>query len=535
MGRRRRDRESPVDPDQCAAGARVQPAAMTETVASGAEQPDVFALLEDPATHGLSGTVTRIDTHGAAVFLAGADVYKVKRAVRFAFMDFATLERRRAACAAEIAVNRDNAPGLYLGVVPITRAAGALRLGGAGEVVEYAVHLRRFDEAATLDRLAARGSLGAALLDQLARTVAAMHGRAPPRDGGPATQALRTVLTDTLAELAQRPDLFAPERTAALAASLLAAFDAVAPLLRRRAARGLVRRCHGDLHLGNLALIDGAPVPFDAIEFDEAIATSDILYDVAFLLMDLCERGLRADANRLLNRYLAAMPDEKLHIEGLAALPLCLALRAAIRAKVLAAQHRDEAALTYAAAAAGFLDVVPPRLVAVGGLSGTGKTTLADAIAPALGRAPGALHLRSDVERKRLLGVAEAERLPPDGYRPEVTRAVYARLRDVAEAGLRAGQAVVVDAVCQRPEERAALAAIAARTGVAFTGLWLEAPLAVLQHRVDARRGDASDATAAVVAQQAARDGGDIAWHRLEAGGAPQAVAANARAVLSRG
>jgi uncharacterized protein len=444
----------------------------------GHDQRDVFAFLQDPRTYGLSALVTRIDTHGAAVFLAGRNVYKVKRAVRFPFMDFSTLEKRHAACEAEIAVNRGNAPDLYLGVVPITRDGDVLRLVGDGQVIEWAVHLRRFDENATLDRLAAKGPLGSELIDKLAQAVVAAHRRAAPRDGPGATRALRRLLKETADELGGDLDLFPSQPVAAFGDALIAAFDRAEPLLLRRGAQGQVRRCHGDLHLGNLVLIGEAPVLFDAIEFDEAIATSDILYDLAFLLMDLCERGLRADANRLMNRYLLLSDDVPFQIEGLAALPLFLSLRAAIRAKVIAAllrlkpwkaNLRDEAR-TYFDAAVRFLAPVPPLLVAIGGLSGTGKTKLAAAIAPALGRAPGALHLRSDVERKRLFAVAETARLPGEAYRAEVSARVYARLHDLAEGALRAGQAVIVDATHQRPAERAAIAVLAARAGAPFFG-----------------------------------------------------------------
>lgn len=491
----------------------------------GSPSQAVFALLQDPRTHGLSEPVTRIDTHGAAVFLAGPDVYKVKRAVRFPFMDFSTLAKRRAACEAEITVNRANAPGIYLGVVPITREGGGLRLGGDGEVVEWAVHLRRFDETATLDRLAAKGPLGAGLIDALALAVADAHRRAPRRDGAAATRTLRRLLVETADALVEAGALFDAEAAAAYGAALVARFDHAEPLLLARAARGQVRRCHGDLHLGNLALIDGAPVLFDAIEFDEAIATCDVLYDLAFLVMDLCERDLVADANRLLNRYLGAAEDAELQIAGLAALPLFLSLRAAIRAKVLVAQLRQtdaapdlgRQARAYFAAAQRFLAPPPPVLVAVGGLSGTGKTALAARLAPMLGAAPGALHLRSDVERKRLSGVAETERLDALAYRPAAAQAVYRRLASLAEAGLRAGQAVIVDATHQRPETRAAIAAVAVRARTGFVGLWLDAPTEVRARRVADRRGDASDADAAVVAAQANQDVGAVDWPRLDA------------------
>jgi aminoglycoside phosphotransferase family enzyme/predicted kinase len=492
----------------------------------GDDQHAVFAFLADPATHGSGEPVVRIDTHGACVFLAGPDVYKVKRAVRFPFMDYSTLEARHRACDAEIAVNKDNAPQLYLGVVPITRHDDALRLGGDGEAVEWAVHLRRFDENATLDRLAERGELGLDLVPDLAAAVLAAHRRAPIRDGRAATAALTAQARDTLDDLARHPDLFPPSDVATVRAALERLLSTATPLLIRRGERGQVRRCHGDLHLRNVALIDGRPVLFDAIEFDEAIATCDVLYDLAFLLMDLWERGLRRVANLLLNRYLWACEDEDLQIAGLALLPPFLALRAAIRAKVAAELARlspdarasaSADARRYFDAARGFAGAQPARLVAVGGLSGSGKSTLAARLAPSVGRPPGAVHLRSDIERKRLFGVGELDRLPEEAYSAGQSDRVYRRLRMLAAIGLHAGQGVVVDAVHQREDERGAIAAMAAGEGVPFSGLWLDAPATTLRDRVAARHGDASDATPAVVDAQAARDLGALTWDRLDA------------------
>ena len=288
----------------------------------GDNQNAVFEFLQNPRTYGLREPVTRIDTHGAAVFLAGPDVYKVKRAICFPFMDFSTLERRRAACEAEIAVNRHNAPFLYRGVIPITRDGQYLQLAGEGEVVEWAVHMRRFDENATLDHLADRGVLGPPLIEKLASAIAASHRRAPCKDGDAATRVLHRLLRETANELAGFPNLFPTEQRRPYAIMLEEAFDAIEPLLLRRGALGYIRRCHGDLHLGNIVLIGGEPILFDAIEFDEAIATTDILYDLAFFLMDLWERGLYADGNKLLNRYLVKCEDRLLQLEGLAALPL---------------------------------------------------------------------------------------------------------------------------------------------------------------------------------------------------------------------
>ena len=505
-----------------------------------ADQEAVFALLADPATHGVDGSVARIDTHGAAVFLAGADVYKVKRAVRFSFMDFSTLEKRRRACARELELNRATAPALYLGLTPIVRREGALHLGGEGEVVEWAVHMARFDETATLDQVLSRQGLSPPLIAALAQAVAAAHARAPVITGGSGRE-LRAVARNVVAGLREAPDLLPPGRVSALEAGFLEAFDRLEPLLARRAKAGEVRRCHGDLHLRNIALIDGAPVLFDALEFDEALASIDRLYDLAFLLMDIALKGQGFAANGLLNRYLIACGAAPPY-DGLAALPLFLALRAAIRAQVgaAAAAFRDpagraqagEEARAYLAFAEEALAPRPVKLVAVGGLSGSGKSTLAAALAPHLGPLPGAVHLRSDVERKRLHGTPELERLPQEAYSIEATQQVYATLRARAEAILAAGHGVIVDAVHQRPDERAEIAAIAHESGVDFLGLWLEAPVEALAGRVEARRGDASDATAEVVRWQAGREAGPLDWVRLDSTQAPAPLLAQARALV---
>jgi uncharacterized protein len=508
-----------------------------------ADQDAVFAFLTDPATHGLTTPVSRVDTNAAAVFLAGPDVYKVKRAVRFPFMDLSTLDKRRAACESEVAVNRRYAPDLYRGVVPVTRdAAGSFHLGGDGEVVEWVVHMRRFDEGKTLDLVADRGELTQEIIRRLAATVIDSFASAEIRDGKAATEALHGVVTETTESLMERREVFEPPGAAAFAEAMRAQFEQLRPLLLARGERGHVRRGHGDLHLRNIALIDDNPVLFDAIEFDESIATIDVLYDLAFLLMDLWERELRFEAGLVLNRYLWKSASLKEELEGLAALPLFLALRAAVRAKVEALRfvtvsHAGEArasALRYFDRAVRFLEPSPPRLIAVGGFSGTGKTTLARAVAWRIGRPPGAVHLRSDIERKRQMGVDEFDRLPPAGYEPGVTERVFAALRDQAETALKAGQCVIVDAVHKTPEERRLVAAVAENLGVPFTGLWLTAPVEVLIGRIAHRRADASDANAAVVMLQADEPSGEIDWTALDASRPIGAIAAAALREVER-
>jgi uncharacterized protein len=492
-----------------------------------ASQEAVFRFLADPRTHGLSAPVGRVDTAAAVVFLAGPDAYKVKRAVKFPFMDLSTLDKRRSACEAEIAVNRASAPGVYLAALPITRSGGPLAIGGKGETVEWLVHMRRFDENLTLDRVAARSGVTEDVIDKLALAIRRSHAQAPLRDGARSAHALETYIEQNDAAFAERPDLFDPAAARKLTVDARLAFAIVRPVLLKRGEAGFIRRCHGDLHLRNIVLIDGEPTLFDAVEFSDEIASGDILYDLAFLLMDLEERGLRASANRLFNRYLAPEPPEAM--AGLVALPLFLSVRAAIRAKVEAAgaerlegEGRNEAralARRYFDCAVEFLRYVPPRLVAVGGLSGAGKSALAGALAPRLGRPPGALWLRSDLERKAMLAAEETARLPASAYSREVTREVYRRLIDKARSALWAGQAAVLDATFATAPERQAAAGAAAEAGVAFTGLFLDAPLATRVKRIASRRADASDADAEVARKQTAEPLGERGWAAVAADG----------------
>ncbi len=529
------------------------------------DQSTIAAFLGDPATHG-GAAVERIDTHISMVFLAGDTVYKVKRAVRFGYLDFSTLQKREAACRAEIALNRRTAPDLYRRVAAIARApSGALALDGPedgpdgpGETVEWAVVMRRFEQDGLFDRLAERGALTPAHVRDAVTAAAALHrtaasvfalpagstaaGGYPLADG---TGGLKSAMIANLDELTGRPELFPPDTLATLRGTSLAALDANAALLEGRRARGYVRRCHGDLHLRNICLIDGRAILFDAIEFSEALASIDVLYDFAFLLMDLEYRGLRALANLALNVWLPLAPGgAPAALEALAALPVMLASRAQVRAKVAAsaeaaqpgaagrAAMRD-AARAYFALSQSFLEPLPPRLVTVGGLSGSGKSTLARALAPELGRAPGAVHLRSDTIRKEMFGVVETERLPPAAYTREMSDRVYGEIHARARLALAAGQAVVVDAVSSDAAGRAELRRLAERAGVPFTGIWLDAPADTLKARVTARSGDASDADAAVVAMQLVEETGPIDWRRLDAGGDFGAILAAARDFLA--
>jgi len=494
-------------------------------------QEEVFACLADPKNHG-GQDVQRIDTHAASVFLAGDRALKVKRAVRFPFLDYSTLTKRKEACETELAVNTPYAPEIYRGVVAVTREPdGKLAIGGSGEPVEWAVRMHRFDEKRTLDHIP--GEIDEKLADALGRVVAGAHAKAPRIDAQAWIVAFGSYIDEHVGAFRARPDIFPAAEIDALARASHTAYERIVPLLRERGRLGFARRIHGDLHLGNIVLIGGRPVLFDAIEFSDIIASGDVLYDLAFLLMDLLERGLRQAANVVLNRYLAETRRVE-DLDGLATLPFFLSMRAAIRARVTAARleriaKSEQASIAHAARAYfvfALHAIAPPapRFVAVGGLSGTGKTKLARMLAPHIEPMPGAVILRSDVERKALFGLAETEKLSPDAYTDEVTARIYTTLADKARRIVAAGHSVIVDAVFARPQERVAIAEAAKSANLPLRGLFLAADTETRVARIGARAHDASDADAEIAQAQEHYDVGPLDWTPIDASSTPEAT-----------
>jgi aminoglycoside phosphotransferase family enzyme/predicted kinase len=488
-------------------------------------QRETIDFLSRPEAYGRVGAVERIDTHISIVFLAGRRAYKLKRAVTFPYLDYSSLQLRRAACEREVRLNRRTAPDLYRAAVAVTREPdGRLALGGHGEPIEWLVEMSRFDDSLLLDRLAEAGRLDVPVVVRLADIVASFHdGALPRRDHGGTASMRRVVEGNRVEMLGDSGGALDRQACAALCAESLAAIEGHDLLLEARRLHGLVRQCHGDLHLHNVFLRDGQPTLFDAIEFNDDLACIDVMYDFAFLLMDLVFRGLPRHANAAVNSYIERRRDYR----GLTLLPLFLSCRAAIRAKVAAAaarvqQNRLEAARlrteaqAYLTLALRLLRPSRPALVAIGGLSGSGKSTLAASLAPSLGPAPGAVIVRSDVIRKEMFGVEPTHRLPDSAYVPEVSAEVYARALHAAEACVRSGHAAIVDAVFAEPGHRRAVERMAAEAGVPFTGIWLEVPYDVAAQRLESRSADASDATARVLRAQARKSVGEIAWARLD-------------------
>lgn len=492
------------------------------------DQQDAIAFLSDPASFGPGvDRVDVIETHISVVFLAGDRAYKLKRAVQYPYLDFSTEAKRRAACDAEVILNRRTAPDLYLEVRGIGRTEdGTIGWLGDGPALDWVVVMRRFDQELLFDSLARKGGLRPRLMLDLIDHVVAFHaraGRCLDRGGAAAIAAIEKENEQCLRQAESR--FFAPEHITELHARSLERLAFVSGLLDARRAQGKVRHCHGDLHLRNICLLDGKPVLFDCLEFSEELASIDVLYDLAFLLMDLENRGLHDFANLAANRYLDLTGEEL----GLAALSLFLSMRAAIRAHVTATAadrggttdkltRRVGEARLYLDLARTVLSPQPCRLIAIGGLSGAGKSTIAKQLAPTLGMRPGARVLRSDVIRKCLSGVAPETPLPPSAYAPDMSHRVYETIRRRAATALEAGYCVIIDAVSLTEEERRAFAVVAEDVQAPFSGIWLSAPPETMAARLRARHDDASDGSPEILQQQLQRDPGPIDWARVDAG-----------------
>ncbi|MDX8449429.1 AAA family ATPase [Mesorhizobium captivum] len=484
-------------------------------------QDAVVEMLEDPATYGEAGPVATIETHISRIFLVGRRAFKLKRAVKLPYVDFSTPELRVAACEKEVELNSRTAPGLYLDVRRIARAGDRLTMDGSGELVDAVIEMVRFDQSKLLDRMATAGKLTSALMTGVARVIAQYHRNADVVHAGSGSANIDRVLEINSAGFATS-HVFDRGETETLDAAFRAALARHGSLLNRREASGRVRRCHGDLHLRNICLFDGEPRLFDCIEFNDQIATVDVLYDLAFLLMDLWHRGFPEFANLVMNRYLDDADDE----DGFILLPFFMAVRAAVRAHVTATQVEEGSpdsakliaeARSYFEFAQGLLTETPARLVAIGGLSGSGKTTVAEALAAHVGAPPGARIVESDRIRKAMHGVPAETRLPDKAYRPGVSERVYRQITWRAELILAEGGSVVADAVFDKTEDRDRIERAGSEASVPFSGFWLSADPSVLWRRVTERKAGPSDATVDILSRQLQRDAGPMTWRKIEA------------------
>ncbi|TGQ31428.1 aminoglycoside phosphotransferase [Mesorhizobium sp. M00.F.Ca.ET.216.01.1.1] len=494
------------------------------------DQKAAVAFLLNPAAYGETGPVEAIETHISRLFLVGQRAFKMKRAVKLPYVDFSTPALRLAACEKEVELNSRTAPGLYLGVRRITREDGRLAFDGTGELVDAAVEMIRFDQSQLLDRMAVGGELTPALMTAVARMIVQYHRGAPEIHTGSGSANLTCVLAINEAGFATS-HVFERAEIDGFTEAFRIALARHSELLDRREAAGKVRRCHGDLHLRNICLFDGEPRLFDCIEFNDQIASIDVLYDLSFLLMDLWHRGFPEFANLVMNRYFDEADDE----DGFILLPFFMAVRAAVRAHVTATQVEEAStdsdgliaeARSYFALARTLLKSVSPRLIAIGGLSGSGKTTVAEALAAQVGAPPGGRIVESDRIRKAMHGVPAETRLPDRAYRPEVSDRVYREMAWRAGLILSEGGSVVADAVFDRPADRERIEKAARDRGVVFAGFWLTADPLVLWQRVNERKSGPSDATVDILSRQLQRNGSQSNWRKVDADRKPADVTA---------
>ena len=472
-------------------------------------QQRLIAALLDPQHSPLGpGRVRLIETHISWVLLAGRFAYKIKKAVNLDFLDFTALASRRHYCQEELRINRRMAAQLYLDVIPIG-GTPAHPLPGQEPAIEYAVRMRRFPAGQLLATLLPKGRVTPQHMEALAHTVAAFHEALPPAApaapyGTPA--GIRAAAMQNFDQIAGLlPDGVDQAEIAHVRGLTETACGALAADFTARRAQGFVRECHGDLHLGNVVLIGDDPVPFDGIEFSADLRWGDVMSETAFLMMDLLYHDEGALAFRFLNAYLDAGGDHP----GLATLPFYLAYRAMVRAKISAIRaaqpdlptraHRRElaAARRHLALARAFLETRRGALIITHGLPGSGKTTFAQLALEQL----GAIRIRSDVERKRLFGLAPQadSRASVDIYTADATRRTYARLHELARIALAAGFPVIVDAAFLRHAERSRFRELAAALDVPFAIASLQAPADVLRSRVAQRQARADDASEAGV------------------------------------
>jgi aminoglycoside phosphotransferase family enzyme/predicted kinase len=442
-----------------------------------------------------------VETHISWVLLAGGYAYKIKKAVNLGFLDFSTLEKRRFYCAEELRLNRRLAPDLYLEVVPIAGSAAHPALNGPGPAIEYAVKMRRFPQSCLLDQVLLRGELPPETIDAIARSIADFHGRTAIADsespfGTP--ERIHLPVAENFAQI--RPRLRDKEgliRLDELERWSEREYQARIDALAARKARGFVRECHGDLHLGNMALLDGEAIPFDCIEFSDNLRWIDVISEAAFLAMDLQDRGRPDLARRFLNAYLEQTGD----YDGLEVLRYYLVYRALVRAKVAFIQARWARYRDYIELAAGFTRPLQPFLAITHGLSGSGKTTVTQSLLEVM----NLFRVRSDVERKRLYGIKPDKRSGGSIYSREANERTYRRLAEVARGIVQSGFPAIVDAAFLKRRERAAFHELAQESSVPFVILDVTAPENLLRERVEQRiqRGrDASEADIAVLENQ---------------------------------
>jgi len=462
-----------------------------------------------------------VETHISWILLTGRYAYKIKKPVKFSFVDFSTLERRRWFCEEEVRLNRRLAPDVYLGVASLTGSPSAPRIDGSGAPFEFAVKMKQFSSAQEVHSILADQETADTFILQLAESIAQFHAQIeqageevpygnPDMVWRPVGECFDEMPLELLTQNAQ-------ERLALIERGVLKEWRNVSDAFQQRKQSGCVRECHGDLHLGNIAMFEGKVCVFDALEFEPRLRWIDVLSEVAFLVMDLEKHGRKDLAYLFLNRYLELTGD----YEGLRVFRFYKVYRALVRAKVAGLrveqlaqgqeewEHNRDEMLEYIALSSRLLNSPPPFLVMMHGVSGTGKTTVSTEIVKAI----GAIRVRSDVERKRLFAetVKSKTHVPQDVglYHSDMTARTYAQLRDLARTLIQSGVLVIIDATFLRQSQRELFRRLAKEQGCEWVIVDVVAPQAVLAERIElrSREGrDASDATVEIMERQQETD-----------------------------
>lgn len=467
--------------------------------------PDMTGLSQPQATMSRlsQGADEVIETSCAVVILKGKTAYKLKKSVDFGFLDFTSAAKRRAALERELVLNRETAGDIYLRVDEVD-----------GEAV---LIMRRFDTQAVLNQMSLNDpdwTPDRVLAEKLGLMAAQFHVKATVCTDSYHAGNTAYVIGSNSENIAHFREALGPEVVDDYNAAIATAYEAAKDLIHARFYSGHIRRCHGDMHFGNILIENDQPILFDCIEFNDRLNQIDILYDLAFLLMDLWVRGYRCAANAAFNLWLETLArhEGEAAYEGLSLLPLFLSMRAAVRCHVNAHNGNMAEARTYLKAAIGFLEPQTPTFMAIGGLSGSGKSTRARHMAPIVGRSPGAVILRSDEIRKRLWGCESRQTLSAEAYTQAETERTYSAQRDIARTCLLSGHSVILDATFREADDRRQAESIAAEVGIPFKGLWLQVPAHIRAERVKGRKADVSDATAQIALAQTDVDLSSDTW-----------------------